>query len=93
MSEEHEVVIDIKEPALAEKAAAAIFIVSFGADASGIRTKATLMWPFKRFTDDQVKKEASSFLAGVHIALLEALPLEGSEQILKDQVERLSFVL
>jgi hypothetical protein len=81
------------KPTLESKVCAATFIAVHGADFAGIRTKLTVMWPCRRFTDREVEKEASSLLGCVHNALLKVLPPQDSDQILKDSDERLSFVL
>ena len=76
-----------------QKVSSAIFVSVYGSAFAGIRTKAQLMQPHDEFTDAQADKEAASFLADVHTALLEALPPERLERMLKDQDERLSFAL
>lgn len=89
----HKVTTELPPQTVQQKTSAALFIAVHGAEATGIRTKAQLMWPHKEFTDQQAAKEAASFLGNVHIALLEALPPQCLDRILKDQDERLSFVL
>lgn len=89
----HKVTIELPPQTSEQKTIAAIFIAVHGAEFVGIRTKAQLMWPHKVFTDEQVEKEASSFLGNALAVLLEALPPPRLDQLLKDQDERLSFVL
>ncbi len=89
----HTITVKIDKPTLHQKASSAIFISCHGAKFTGIRTKAVLMWPAKKFTDTQAEKEASSLLGEIHQSLLTQLPHQEIEQIEKHQAERLSFVL
>ncbi len=83
----------MKKPTLQQKVGAAVFVATFGAEHTGIATTRHLMWPHENYTDNHVRKEAATLLCNVHTALLEAMPLQRSEQIWKDQAERLTFVL
>jgi len=83
----------MKKQTLEQKIIAATFICAMTDTNIGIRTKAQLMHPITEFTDEEVRLEAANFLGSVHTAKLKALPLQDREQILKEQAERLDFVL
>jgi hypothetical protein len=89
----YKIKLEIDQPTLQVKTSCAIFITTFGASATGMRTKAQLMWPEKQFTDDDVNIEAANLLGEIHQSLLNQLPQQEIEKIEKRQVERLSFAL
>ena len=94
-SEKHAVQdhIQIDPPTVSQRASAALYIVTYGAERPGIATKFRLMHPRREFSDAEALREASSFLASVHTVLLATLHHQVTDQILKAQDERLSFVL
>lgn len=80
-------------PTLNERIQAAIFVISFGAENTGVMTRHCLMHPYTNFSDDDVKRAAARLLASAHTALLATLPPAQIDQILKDQGAYLSFAL
>ena len=83
----------MKEPALNERLGAAIFIISYGVENTGMMTQRKLMHPHTEYQKEDVKRVAARLLSSVHTALLEALPPPQTEQILKDLGAYLSFAL
>lgn len=86
------ITIPMEKQTLAQKAGAAAFIASMGAENTGVRTKAQLMHPVSVFSDEDSQRESGRLLGTLLSALLKVLPPEDSAQILKDQDELLSFV-
>ena len=84
------VLVEITEVSFEQKVSAATYIVAHGADGAGIATWATLMSPVKKFTLDEVDREASRLLGRVQLALLAEVPQQVKTQILQDQAEHLS---
>lgn len=85
-----EVPARIQDSCFEDKVLAAVFIAVHGADGAGIKTWAAVMSPVKKFTLDDVEREASQFLGKVLLAQLKSLPQQERLQILQDQAERLS---
>ncbi|MBL4797201.1 MAG: hypothetical protein JKY50_07295 [Oleispira sp.] len=86
----NKVIIPMENQTLAQKAGSAAFIASMGAENTGIGTKARLMHPLREFSDEEAQCESGRLLGTVLSALLQAMPPEQIETILKDQAELLS---
>jgi hypothetical protein len=80
-----------RKPTLAGKASDAIAVATMGIHHCGISVKAELMWPATEFHDHDVEMAAFKTLGLVLTALLKVLPPQQIDQVLKDQVELLSF--
>ncbi|MBX2809488.1 MAG: hypothetical protein KTR20_12760 [Cellvibrionaceae bacterium] len=87
----NQLTVDFDEPTLQQKVKAAIFMATMGVENSGIRGKAWLMYPLREFSDFDVQRESARFLGDVLTALLEVLPPQRLEQILKDQATSVLF--
>lgn len=83
----------MNEPELKDRVTAAIFIMAFGAENTGVMTCQKLMWPYTEYEHDDVKRVAARLVASVHTALLATLPQPQIELILKDLSAYLSFAL
>jgi len=83
----------MSEPELKDRVGAAIFIMAFGAENTGVMTCQKLMWPHTDYEIDDVKRTAARLVASVHTELLKALPQPQIEQILKDLASYLSFAV
>lgn len=84
-------VTHIKEqPGLASRANCALIILIHGANNCGYNTRQTVSYPHSLDSFD-IDREAFNLLKDVFSALLEVLPAQDLEQLLKDQRERLSF--
>ncbi len=81
------------KPTLNDRVGAAIFIVAFGAEDTGLKTSRQLMSPHTEYEVDDLKRAAARLLASVHTAWLAALPPSLTEQISKDLDAYLSFAL
>ena len=81
----------IAVPSVEAKLGAAIFIASMGAGNTGLRTKAQLMHPLREFSDADAQRESARFLGSVLTALLQVLPHQQIDKILKDQAESVFF--
>ena len=86
----NKVTIPMKNQSLANKVGSAAFIASMGAENTGIGTKARLMHPVREFSDEDSQRESGNLLGSVLIGLLQAMPPQEIDKILKDQAERLS---
>jgi hypothetical protein len=87
----NKITIPMEDQTLAQKVGSAAFIASMGAENTGIRTKAQLMHPLREFSDEDSQRESGNLLGSVLIGLLQAMPPQQIDTILKDQAERLSF--
>ena len=83
----HELKQSLDSASFEQKLGAACFVVSMGAKATGLRTKAQLMYPLREFSDAGVQREAARFLGDVLLVLLRELPPQLSDKILKHQFE------
>lgn len=92
MLTEHEITIDTGPQALENKLSAAVHIAVFGADQIGIKTKAQLMWPLKKFSDADAQKQAAILLDRLLSLQLASLPHQVIEQIQQDQDKGLSLI-
>ena len=88
----NKVIQDMGTQPIETKVKAAMFIASFGAGNTGIRTKAQLMHPLREFSDEDSQRESGRFLGSVLAAMLRAMPRQEIDRILKDQVESPFFV-
>jgi hypothetical protein len=75
-----------------QKVGAALFISSWGASETGIRTKAQLMHPLQEFSDDDAQRESARLLNSVFAVLLKKLSQTELDGILQDQLESTSFL-
>ena len=91
MGDKNSLTICIDVPSAEARLGAAIFIASMGAGNTGLRTKAQLMHPLREFSDGDVQRESARFLGSVLTALLQALPQQQIDKILKDQAESVFF--
>ena len=82
----------MNEPDLKDRVTAAIFIMAFGAEKSGVMTTHRLMWPYTDYEPDEVNRAATALMASVHTELLKALPQSQIEQISTRLSSYLSFV-
>lgn len=82
----------MNEPTLKERLSAAIFIIAFGAEHTGMMTHRKLMWPYTDYEADDLKRAAARLLASVHTELLTTLLPVQTERISKDLASYLSFV-
>ncbi len=80
------------EPELKDRVTAAIFIMAFGAENTGVMTLQKLMWPYTEYEIGDVNRTATALVASVHTELLKALPPPQIEQISKRLSSYLSFV-
>lgn len=88
---ENKITVNLELPSVEAKIGAAIFIASMGAGNAGIRTKAQLMHPLREFSDADAQRESARFLGSVLTALLQVLPQQQIDKILKDQAESVFF--
>lgn len=84
--------VPIEAQTVSQKAGAALFISSWGAADTGIRTKAQLMQPLQEFSDDDAQRESARFLSSVFNVLLSKLSQEELNGILNDQLESTVFL-
>lgn len=82
----------MNQPELKDRVTAAIFIMAFGAENTGVMTLQKLMWPYTEYEIGDVNRAATALMASVHTELLEALPQTQIEQISKRLSSYLSFV-
>tara|TARA_R110002111_G_C6002121_1_gene373284 strand:- start:206 stop:478 length:273 start_codon:yes stop_codon:yes gene_type:complete len=87
----NKIILDVGEQTFEQKTVAATFIASFGAANTGIRTKAQLMHPLRKFSDDDAQREAGRFLGNALVALLQEQPRQVTDKLLKDQAESVLF--
>jgi hypothetical protein len=82
----------IEPQTVIQKVGAALFISSWGASETGIRTKAQLMHPLQEFSDNDAQRESARFLSSVFSVLLKNLSPSDLDGILQDQLESTSFL-
>lgn len=82
----------IEPQSVFQKVGAALFISSWGASETGIRTKAQLMQPLQDFSDDDAQRESARLLNSVFAVLLKKLSETDLDEILQDQLESTNFL-